>query len=119
MIRKTVVRQVLMLIPDEPDVIPVIDIASQGVPLQDVEILAANHSGGMVPNTPAQGEKSSDRYAGGVFELDSHLAQVEGVYVPDLLIYLAGKAGVPVSIGEDANESIVELKEKLRAWATS
>ena len=119
MIRKTVVRQVLMLIPDEPDVIPVIDISSQGIPLQDAEILAANHSGGMVPNTQVQGEASSDRYAGGVFEVNPDLAQIEGVYVPDLLVYLAGKAGVPVSVGEDANESIVALKEKLRVWATS
>lgn len=82
----SIVLATLKLVRDVPDVIPVADLVNAGMDDPDMRSLANNHKSEMITST--------DRYKGGVFAVDSLLAEADGVYTPDLLIYLAGKLKV-------------------------
>ena len=89
----SIVREVLKLVRDVPDVIPIDTLVEAGMNRQDIVRLAANHSGEPISDGPAP-LPSSQRYVGTVFAVDGLLADADGVYTPDLLIFLAGKLNV-------------------------
>jgi hypothetical protein len=106
----------LKLIPDSPDVIPTAQLVSLGLPARDMEILAANHTGQEIPGGSATGETSTDRYRGTLFAVDPLLAEEEGVYTPDLLVWLAGKThSSQLYVGASAKEAIATSKATILA----
>jgi hypothetical protein len=87
------ILKTLSLLGEEPDVLSRETLIENGMESHTVEILAANHEGG-ITDGGHRADPSIVRYAGGIFQVDPLLVDARGVYTPDLLVHLAGVLGV-------------------------